>query len=391
MHVLHMTDLDLKEKRVLMREDFNVPMKDGHIAGDKRLREALPGIKLALENRAAVMLLSHLGRPKDGVFEAQFSLAPVAAWLSKELGRPVPLVSSYVDGVDVKPGDCVLFENVRFLAGETKDDEALGKKLAALCDIFVMDAFGSAHRAHSSTSAVARFAPQACAGPLLSAELAALEKALQKPARPMLAIIGGAKVSTKLTILDQLCKKVDQLIPGGGIANTFLLAAGYAIGASLAEPELVPEAKRLMESAKAAGNAIPLPVDVVVGKEFSEKAIARICDLSGIQPDDMILDIGPKTIKLYSEMIMEAGTIVWNGPVGAFELPQFSAGTREVGQAIADSPAYSLVGGGDTVTAVEDYNLQSKMSYLSTGGGAFLEFLEGRTLPAVAALEERAK
>ncbi len=391
MKVLHMTDLDLKNKRVLMREDFNVPVKDGRITGDKRLREALPGIRLALEKGAAVMLMSHLGRPKEGVFDAESSLAPIAAWLSKELGRSVPLVSDYLNGVAVKPGDCVLFENVRFLPGETKDDEALGKKMAALCDVFVMDAFGSAHRAHSSTSAVGRFAPIACAGPLLSAELAALSKALQKPARPMAAIIGGAKVSTKLTILDELSKKVDQLIPGGGIANTFLLAAGHAIGRSLAEPDLVPEAKRLMESAKAAGHTIPLPIDVAVGKEFSETTPARVCDLTSIQPDDMILDIGPKTIKLYSYLLLKAGTVVWNGPLGAFELPQFSAGTREIGQAIAQSSAFSLVGGGDTVTAIENYGLEAKMSYLSTGGGAFLEFLEGKVLPAVAVLEERAK
>ncbi len=391
MAILKMADLALGGKRVLIREDLNVPVKDGRVTSDARIRAALPTIRLALEAGAKVMVLSHLGRPTEGEYAEEFSMAPVAARLSELLGRPVPLVKDYLDGVNLEAGQLVLCENVRFNKGEKKDNEDLGRKYAALCDIFVMDAFGTAHRAEATTSAVAKFAPVACAGPLLAAELEALEKAVANPARPLIAIIGGSKVSTKLTILDALSAKVDKLIVGGGIANNFLAAAGYPVGKSLYEPDLVAEAARLMQAAKAKGGESPLPLDVVVGKEFSADSPATVKDVKDVAPEDMILDIGPKTSALYREMLLKAGTIVWNGPVGAFELEPFSAGTKALCKAVADSPAFSIAGGGDTLAAVDSYKVEDKISYLSTGGGAFLEFLEGKTLPAVAVLEERGK
>lgn len=389
MAVLKMTDLDLKGKRVLLREDLNVPLKDGKVTSDKRIRAALPSIEMALKAGARVLLVSHLGRPTEGEFDPAFSLAPVAEHLSRALGRDVPLVRDYIDGIEVAEGQCVLCENVRFLKGEKKDDEALGRKLAALCDIFVMDAFGAAHRAQASTHAAVRFAKVACAGPLLAAELDALSRALDAPAKPMVGIIGGSKVSTKLTLLDTLSKKVDRLIVGGGIANNFIRAAGYEVGRSLYEPDLVEEAARLMAAAKAAGGEIPVPVDVVVGPEFADSAPATVRKVSEVKPDEMILDIGPETAALYRDILMQAGTIVWNGPVGAFEVEQFGQGTKALCMAVADSPAFSLAGGGDTVAAIEKYGVVDRISYMSTGGGAFLEFLEGKTLPAVAVLEER--
>lgn len=391
MQFLKMTDLDLKGKRVLIREDLNVPIKDGKITGMARIMAALPTISLAIKAGARVMLASHLGRPTEGEYNEEFSLAPVAAMLSEKLGQPVPLVKDYLGGVEVAPGQVVLLENVRFNKGEKKDDETLAKKYAALCDIFVMDAFGTAHRAQATTTGAAKFAPVACAGPLLAAELEALGKALHSPVKPLIAIIGGSKVSTKLTILDSLSSKVDKLIVGGGIANNFIRAAGYEIGKSLFEADLLDEAKRLIQAAKAAGGEIPIPVDVVVGAEFAESAKATVKKVNEVGPDDMILDIGPETAALYRKIILEAGTIVWNGPVGAFEVDQFGQGTKAICQAVADSKAFSLAGGGDTLTAIEKYKLADKIGYMSTGGGAFLEFLEGKTLPAVAMLEERAK
>lgn len=390
MAVIKMTDLDLKGKRVLLREDLNVPLKEGRITSDKRIRAALPSIRMAMEAGARVLIVSHLGRPVEGEFDEAFSLAPVAAHLSRELGRDVCLVKDYIDGVDVAEGDCVLCENVRFLKGEKKNTEELGRRLAALCDIFVMDAFGAAHRAQASTHAVARFAPVACAGPLLAAELDALERALDAPKHPLVGIIGGSKVSTKLTLLDNLSHRVDRLIVGGGIANNFIKAAGYEVGKSLYEPELVEEAARLMAAARAAGGEIPVPLDVVVGPELVDGAPATVRKVSEVGPDEMILDIGPATAALYREILLAAGTIVWNGPVGAFEWEQFGAGTRALCEAVADSPAFSIAGGGDTVAAVEKYGVASRVGYISTGGGAFLEFLEGKELPAVAILQERA-
>ena len=391
MKFLKMTDLDLKGKRVLIREDLNVPIKDGKITGTARIMAALPSIRLAVQAGARVMLASHLGRPTEGEYNEEFSLAPVAALLSEKLGQPVTLVKDYLNGVEVAPGQVVLLENVRFNKGEKKDDETLAKKYAALCDIFVMDAFGTAHRAQGTTTGAAKFAPVACAGPLLTAELEALGKALHSPAKPLVAIIGGSKVSTKLTILESLSSKVDKLIVGGGIANNFIKAAGYEIGKSLFEPDLLDEAKRLTQAAKAAGGEIPIPVDVVVGPEFAESASATVKKVNEVATDDMILDIGPETAALYRKILLEAGTIVWNGPVGAFEVDQFGQGTKAICQAVADSKAFSLAGGGDTLTAIEKYKLADKIGYMSTGGGAFLEFLEGKTLPAVAMLEERAK
>jgi phosphoglycerate kinase len=392
MNILKMTELPLAGKRVLIREDLNVPIREGKIEGEARITASLPGIRFAQKAGARVMLMSHLGRPKEGVFSAEDSLAPVALRLGELLGEPVPLVSDCLDGYEAPaPGRVVLFENVRFNKGEGKDDEALGRKYAALCDIFVMDAFGTAHRAQASTSAVARFAPTACAGPLLSAELDALGRALAHPERPLTAVIGGSKVSTKLTVLDNLCKKVDRLIVGGGIANNFLKAAGFEIGKSLYEPELVGEAARLAAAAEQAGGGIPLPVDVVVGREFSESSPAVVKKVTETGPDDMILDIGPETCRLYERILAEAKSIVWNGPVGAFELPQFAKGTESLCRAIAASPAFSIAGGGDTLAAVERYGQAGGISYMSTGGGAFLEFLEGKTLPAVAVLEARAR
>lgn len=391
MNVLTMMNVDIKDKRVILREDLNLPIKEGRITNDKRLRAALPSIKAALAAGARVMVVSHLGRPTEGEFDATFSLAPVAEALSHALGMPVPLVADYLESPpDVAPGTCVLLENVRFLKGEKKNNENLGRALAALCDVFVMDAFGAAHRAQASTYAIARFAPIACAGPLLAAELDALARALQNPARPMVGIIGGSKVSTKLTILDSLSKRVDKLIVGGGIANNFIKAAGYEVGRSLYEPDLVAEAARLMEAARAAGGEIPVPVDVVVGASLTDDAIATVKKVSDVAPEDMILDIGPETSAYYRGILLDAGTVVWNGPVGAFEWNQFGGGTKALCEAVADSAAFSIAGGGDTVAAVEKYGVADRIGYISTGGGAFLEFLEGKTLPAVAVLEERA-
>ena len=391
MAVLKMADLDLSGKRVLIRQDLNVPIKEGKITSMKRINASVPTLRLALEKGAAVIVMSHLGRPTEGEYAEEFSLKPVAAALSEALGMEVPCVANWLDGLNVRPGQVVLCENVRFNKGEKKDDEALGKKMAALCDIFVMDAFGTAHRAQATTSAVARFAPVACAGPLMVQELEALGKALGTPARPVVGIIGGSKVSGKLTLLDNLSSKVDRLIVGGGIANTFIRAAGFNVGKSLYEEELVAEAKRLMEAAKAAGGEIPVPVDVVVGKEFSETAEAVLKPVDAVADDEMILDIGPATSKLYDEILSKAGTIVWNGPVGVFEIDQFGAGTKALCESVANSPAFSIAGGGDTVSAVGKYKVADRISYISTGGGAFLEFLEGKVLPAVAVLEERAK
>ncbi len=391
MSIIKMTDLDLAGKRVLSREDLNVPIKDGKVASDKRIRASLPTIEQAIGQGARLMLMSHLGRPTEGVYEEQYSLRPVAEHLSELLGRQVRLIQDYLDNPpQVAEGEVVLLENVRFNPGEKKNDDALARKYAALCDVYVMDAFGTAHRAQASTHGVAKYAPVACAGPLLAAELEALGKALHDPARPMVAIVGGSKVSTKLTVLESLSKVVDQLIPGGGIANTFIAAAGYNVGKSLYEPDLVDEARRLMEAARAKGGEIPVPTDVVVGKAFSESAEAVIKKVDEVADDDMIFDIGPETAARYAEMMKAAGTIVWNGPLGVFEFDQFGEGTRIVGEAIAESDAFSIAGGGDTLAAVDKYGLAGRISYISTGGGAFLEFLEGKKLPAVAILEERA-
>lgn len=389
MAVIKMTDLDLAGKRVLIRQDLNVPLKDGVITSLKRIEASLPTVQAALDAGAAVMLMSHLGRPTEGEYAEEFSLAPVAAKMGELLSKEVRLVKDWLDGVDVEAGEVVLCENVRFNKGEKKNDEALGRKMADLCDVFVMDAFGTAHRAQASTNAVAKLAPVACAGPLLAAELEALEKGLETPARPMVGIIGGSKVSTKLTVLENLSTKVDQLIVGGGIANTFIKAAGHNVGKSLYEADLVEEAVRLMEAAKANGGEIPVPTDVVVGKEFSESAEAVVKNVADVEDDDMILDIGPDTRKRYDAILAKAGTIVWNGPVGVFEIDQFGEGTRELCLSVASSAAFSIAGGGDTVAAIDKYNVGDKVSYISTGGGAFLEFVEGKTLPAVAVLEER--
>jgi len=390
LEVVRMTDLDLSGKRVLIREDLNVPVKDGRVTSDARIKAALPTLEAALGNGAAVIVMSHLGRPKEGTFDPAASLEPVAAALSELLGRNVPLVRNFLDGVDVKPGEIVLAENVRFLPGEKANDPELAKRMAALCDVFVMDAFGTAHRAQASTEGVARFAPAACAGPLLVAELEALGAALEAPRRPLVAIIGGAKVSTKLEVLRALASKVDALILGGGIANTVLAAAGAEIGKSLVERDMVDFAKRLLDG-EFGQAAVPLPTDVVVAKSLDPGAKGRVTDLAGIGPDDMILDIGPQTAENYARRLAHAGTIVWNGPVGVFEHPEFAAGTRRIGEAVAASGAFSIAGGGDTLAAVEQLGIADDISYISTGGGAFLEFLEGKRLPAVAVLEERAK
>jgi len=390
MNVLKMTDQDLASKRVLIREDLNVPIKEGRVTSDARIRAALPTIRAGVQAGAKVMLMSHLGRPKEGEFESLYSLAPVAEHLSALLDQPVRLVPDWLDGVDVEAGEVVLGENVRFNVGEKADDDALAQKMAALCDVFVMDAFGTAHRAQASTHGVARYAPLACAGPLLAAELQALGKALENPARPMAAIVGGAKVSTKLTVLESLSKVVDQLIPGGGIANTFIAAAGYPVGNSLIETDLIDQAKALIDQAAAKGGEIPVPTDVVVGKAFSADTPAIIKPVADVAEDDMIFDIGPETAARFARMMREAGTVVWNGPVGVFEFDQFGEGTRILGEAIAASGAFSIAGGGDTLAAVDKYNIAERISYISTGGGAFLEFLEGKTLPAVAMLERRA-
>ncbi|MGM0677136.1 phosphoglycerate kinase [Ectothiorhodospira marina] len=391
MHVIKMTDLDLKGKRVLIREDLNVPVKGGKVTSDARIRASLPTIQHAMQAGAKVMLMSHLGRPEEGVFSEEDSLAPVAEHLSGLLGQKVRLVRDYLDGVEAQDGEVVLLENVRFNKGEKKDDEALSRQYAALCDIYVMDAFGTAHRAQASTHGAGKFAPVACAGPLLAAELEALGKALGNPKRPLVAIVGGSKVSTKLTVLESLSTKVDQLIVGGGIANTFIAAQGHGVGKSLYEADLVPEAKRLMEAARAKGGEIPVPTDVCVGKEFSESTQASNRPVDQVAEDDMIFDVGPETAATYAELMKKAGTIVWNGPVGVFEFDQFAAGTRAMGEAIAESDGFSIAGGGDTLAAIDKYGLSERISYISTGGGAFLEFLEGKTLPAVAMLEARAK
>jgi len=385
MTVLKMTDLDLQGKRVLIREDLNVPVKDGAVKSDARILAALPTIKLALEKGAAVLVCSHLGRPEEGVYSEEDSLKPVADYLSKALGREVPLVKDYLEGVEVQPGQLVLLENVRFNKGEKKNADELAQKYAALCDVFVMDAFGTAHRAQGSTHGVAKFAKVACAGPLLAAELDALGKALKTPAKPMVAIVAGSKVSTKLDVLTSLADICDQLIVGGGIANTFLAAAGYNVGKSLHEADLLDTAKAI-----AAKVAVPLPVDVVVAKEFSESAEATVKAVADVADDDMILDIGPKTAAMFGEMLKASQTILWNGPVGVFEFDQFGNGTKVLAQAIAQSPAFSIAGGGDTLAAIDKYGVAEQISYISTGGGAFLEFVEGKVLPAVEVLEQRA-
>ncbi len=390
MSIIKMVDLDLSGKRVLIREDLNVPLKNGKVASDKRIRASLPTIAHAVKAGARVLLMSHLGRPVEGEYAAEFSLQPVADYLSDLLGKPVRLVKDYIDAApQIGNGEVVICENVRFNKGEKKNDPALSKQYAALCDIYVMDAFGTAHRAQASTHGVAQFAPVACAGPLLAAELDALDQALHQPARPMLAIVGGAKVSTKLTVLDALSTIVDQLIVGGGIANTFIKAAGFNIGKSLYEEDLVTEAKRLMAAAKAKGGEIPVPTDVVVGKEFAETTAATVKRVDEVADDDLILDVGPETARHYASLLKSAGTIVWNGPVGVFEFDQFGEGTKTLGQAIADSPAFSIAAGGDTLAAVDKYAIADDISYISTGGGAFLEFLEGKKLPAVEILEQR--
>lgn len=392
MRVIKMTDLDLASKRVLIREDLNVPVKEGAVGDDTRIRAALPTIEPAMKAGAKVMLMSHLGRPEEGVFDEKYSLWPVATHLSGLIGKKVTLIRDWLDApVELAEGDVVMFENVRFNEGEKKDDAGLARKMAALCDVFVMDAFGTAHRAQASTHGVARYAPIACAGPLLVTELDALGRALDSPARPMVAIVGGAKVSGKLEVLEQLSGKVDRLIVGGGIANTFIAAAGYNVGKSLYEPDLVAAARRLGDQAKGRGAEIPVPVDVVCGKEFSQSAAAETKDVAAVADDDMIFDIGPATTAQFEEMLKGAGTIVWNGPVGVFEFDQFGEGTRRLALAIAGSPAFSIAGGGDTLAAITKYGIADKISYISTGGGAFLEFLQGKELPAVAILEERAK
>lgn len=390
MNILKMSELDLKGKRVLVREDLNVPVKDGVVTSDARIRASLPTIKMAMEQGAKVLLMSHLGRPEEGVYDASQSLAPVAERLTELLGVKVRLEKDWIDGVDVADGEVVLCENVRFLKGEKKNDDALAKKMAALCDVYVMDAFGTAHRAQASTHGVARFAPVACAGPLLANELEALGRALENPARPLVAIVGGSKVSTKLTVLESLSKKVDQLIVGGGIANTFIAAAGHGVGKSLYEADLVDEAKRLTAAAQAKGGEIPVPTDVVVAQEFSGDAEADVKLVDQVRDSEMILDVGPDTAEKFADILRNAGTIVWNGPVGVFEFDQFGEGTKALAQAIAESPGFSIAGGGDTLAAVDKYGVADRISYISTGGGAFLEFLEGKTLPAVAILEERA-
>ncbi|MHC1670345.1 phosphoglycerate kinase [Stenotrophomonas maltophilia] len=389
MSIVRMTDLDLSGKRVLIRQDLNVPIENGRITSEQRITASLPTLKRALEQGAAVMVTSHLGRPKEGVWSEADSLAPVAARLSELLGREVPLVRDWIDGVEVQPGQLVLLENCRMNVGEGKDDEVLSKKYAALCDVFVMDAFGTAHRAQASTHGVIRFAPVAAGGPLLMAELDALAQALDAPAKPLLAIVAGSKVSTKLELLANLVGKVDQLIVGGGIANTFIAAAGYKVGKSLYEPDLLDTARKIVADAKARGAEIPLPVDVVTAKQFLPDAIAEVKAVDAVAEDDLILDIGPQTAAQYAQLIANAGTVVWNGPVGVFEFEAFSKGTEALARAIATSPAFSIAGGGDTLAAVDKFDIAKDVSYISTGGGAFLEFLEGKTLPAVAALAAR--
>ena len=391
MNVIQMNDINLAGKKVLIREDLNVPVIDGIITSDQRLQAALPTLERALKAGAAVMVMSHLGRPEEGRFEKRFSLEPIAQYLEENLDYPVRFVSNYLDGVDVAPGELVVCENVRFNVGEKNNDEHLAKKLASLCDVFIMDAFGTAHRAQASTCGVAQYAPIAVAGPLLVKELEAIQQVLKAAQKPIVAIVGGAKISSKLTLLKQLVTKVDYLIPGGGIANTFLKAQGFEIGVSLYEPDLLDEARAILQQAKENGCSIPLPTDVVVGKTFSENCPAYNKTLTNVASDDMIMDIGPVTVSEYVNIINEAKTIIWNGPVGVFEFAQFAYGTRALAIAIAESDAFSVAGGGDTLAAVDLYCLNQQISYLSTGGGAFLECLEGNTLPAVAILQERAQ
>jgi phosphoglycerate kinase len=392
MSFIKLTDLDLAGKRVLIRSDLNVPVKGGKVTSDARITASMPTFEHCLKAGAKVMVMSHLGRPEEGVFSEADSLQPVAEALGAKLGREIRLVRDYIaEAPEVADGELVLLENVRFNAGEGKDNEALSKQYAALCDVFVMDAFGTAHRAQASTHGVGRFAPVACAGLLLAEELDALQKALADPARPMVAIVGGSKVSTKLTVLESLSEKVDQLVVGGGIANTFLAAAGYPVGKSLCEHDLIPTAKALMEKMTARGASIPIAVDVVCGKKFDENEPAVTKDVADVTEDDMIFDIGPRSAQELADVIAKAGTIVWNGPVGVFEFDQFGGGTKTISMAIAEAPGFSLAGGGDTIAAIQKYDIYDKVSYISTAGGAFLEYLEGKTLPAVALLEERAK
>jgi phosphoglycerate kinase len=385
-----MSSLDLRDKRVLIREDLNVPIQGGVVSSDARIRAALPTIQAALNAKARVLIMSHLGRPEEGKYAEEFSLAPVAKRLAQLLGVSVALKKDWLDGVEVAPGEVVLLENVRFNKGEKNDADDLSRRMAALCDIYVMDAFGTAHRAEASTHGVAKYAPVACAGPLLVSELSALETALEKPARPLLAIVAGSKVSTKLTVLESLLSKVDQLIVGGGITNTFLAALGFNVGKSLYEPNMLDICKRLLEQSKKRGIVIPMPTDVVVATEFSAKAEADVKDIRQVSADDMILDIGPDSAEAIAALVASAGTILWNGPVGVFEFAQFSEGTRTLATAIARSKAFSLAGGGDTLAAIEKYGVEDSISYISTGGGAFLEFVEGKKLPAVEILERRA-
>ena len=389
MAFLRMTDLDLKGKRLLIRQDLNVPIADGKITSDARIKASLPTLRHALNAGAAVLVISHLGRPKAGQPSPDHSLAPVAEYLSKALGRPVPLLADWINGVALEPGQIALGENVRFLKGEKEDDDNLAKRMAARCDIYVMDAFGTAHRAEASTHGVARFARVACAGPLLAAEVDALSQALATPKRPLVVVVGGSKVSTKLALLLNLARKADRMIVGGGIANTFIAAAGYSVGRSLYEGDLTHTARTIIEEMKKHGGEIPLPEDVVVASEVSPEARAEVRHVSEVEPDEMILDIGPKTRAAFRQMLKDAGTIVWNGPVGVFEVGPFAAGTQAIAEAIALSPAFSLAGGGDTLAAIDKFGVAGKISYISTGGGAFLEFMEGKTLPAVAVLESR--
>ena len=390
MSVVKLTDLDLKGKRVFIRADLNVPVRDGKVTSDARISASMATIEHCVKAGAKVMVTSHLGRPEEGVFSEENSLQPVANDLSAKLGKPVRLIRDWVDGgFDVAEGEVILLENCRFNKGEKKNDEALSRKYAALCDVFVMDAFGTAHRAQGTTHGIARFAPTAAAGLLLTGELEALEKALASPARPMVAIVGGSKVSTKLTVLEALSEKVDQLVVGGGIANTFLKAAGHPVGKSLCEDDLVPTAQALMKKMTARGATIPIAVDVVVGKQFDANEPAITKDADAVSDDDMIFDIGPKSAQELADIIMKAGTVVWNGPVGVFEFDQFGEGTKKIAEAIAATNAFTLAGGGDTIAAIQKYDIYDQVSYISTAGGAFLEFLEGKTLPAIAALEER--
>lgn len=392
MNILRMCDIELAGKTVLIREDLNVPVKDGVVTSDARIRAAVPTIRAAVDAGAGVIVMSHLGRPTEGQPEAQFSCEPVAARLSRLLGHKVAFARDWLDGITVAPGEVVLTENVRFNAGEKGNDDDLSRRIAALCDVFVMDAFGTAHRAQASTHGVAKYAPIACAGPLLVGELEALARGLKHPATPVVAIVGGAKVSTKLEVLEALAMKVDHLIVGGGIANTFIAAAGHAVGKSLYEPDLVAKAAGLLaRGERGEGASIPIPVDVVVAREFSATAEADIRGVDKVAADEMIMDVGPDTADKLSEIVSKAGTIVWNGPLGVFEFDQFGEGTRRLAQAVAESPGFSIAGGGDTLAALEKYELGDRISYVSTGGGAFLEFLEGKPLPAVEILEERAR